>query len=469
MINPLFNFAGRDFTAQFQRTLELLQQELPEYTDWNHSDAGIALLRIADRESDMGNDYLDRAFQEGFLEGCVFKQSAIDLGKLVGYLPKIGASATSRATITIGIDATTPTYNVPAFTRVRRSDNVQYLTMNSVIASATPVEVDLIQGEVVTLTLTENDFDDFEWSDRVYYNLGKGVAARSVEVTHGYPIHVWSEVETFAESSATDLHFWIELNGEDDSVFLVLGNGNKGAGFPAGETMTVKFIRCVGPTGNCGSGVIKYLSDYDYEYFTVVNNIPATGGAYPETLADIKNRIPEVVTLQRRAVTRNDYKTLIEYMPGMKHCQAVDRNQSREWPHLHIRLFMVPEGGGGMSPYMLSLVYDKLAERGTYGEWHERYIVSDAIALPVSITIRLGINRGFNNASVVASVQAAITSFFSVNNIKIGENISFAALHRLISSVEGVSWVEFESPESDVTVGIGYYPVIGNVNITVTQ
>ena len=73
--------------------MALLTSEAPELTDRNHSDAGIAMMRLLARETDLLNHSVDRANQEASITWAQFRQSLINLGRTVGYLPTLAAAA----------------------------------------------------------------------------------------------------------------------------------------------------------------------------------------------------------------------------------------------------------------------------------------------------------------------------------------------------------------------------------------
>ena len=130
----IYDFSGRDFTSEFERLLTLLKADLPEYTDWNHSDAGIVLLRLLARETDLLNDYIDRVFAEGFLRTAWFKQSLVELGNLVDCLPKLANAAATTMTVTRVPNAEFDALPIPlpAGTPFMRKEGIEYTFQDAV-------------------------------------------------------------------------------------------------------------------------------------------------------------------------------------------------------------------------------------------------------------------------------------------------------------------------------------------------
>jgi uncharacterized phage protein gp47/JayE len=469
-----YNFSGRDFTARFEALIARMRQDVPELTDLNHSDAGISILRLVADTVDKLNFYIDEAFAEGFIETARFKQSLIDIAKTVDILPKLASPA--RTTLRISrLEGVTGAITVPKYSSFTRADGVIFLTDVDVtlLAGQASIDVNATQGELVTYTLDPEDFTISTLTNRAMYNLGVNVAARTITVQHGSPIEMgWSEADGFWRSKLTDRHFILELfaepepiNDEVDTVFLVLGDGTQGMQLPP-ETMTVTFIRTDGPIGNCGSGTITVVPPAFTEILSCTNTVSATGGAYAEGIEDFRRRIPRVVRTQRRGVVAGDYEALIESVAGIKHCQAVDRNWRDQWPHMYMVLFAVPEGGGAMSNELRETVFAQLESWGHFGNWRERYILSDATPVSVAVTCRIGITPGNVGSTVAAAVQAAIENLFTVEHMDIQGTLSYTTLHQTVSAVTGVSWVEFSSPIDSVSAGIGEILTAGTITIT---
>jgi len=471
MADPTTNFSGRDYTAEVERLLAILGVELPEYTDWNHADPGIVQIRLSARDTDQINQYIDHIFNSGFINTAQFKQYLVDLGMLVGYLPTLASPASTRLRLTrkSGVSGA---ISIPKYSAFSRSDGLTYLTAAAIIIQdgIESAEVDAVQGEAVTLDLEAADFHVIDWSKKPKYALPRGVAARCTELWHGDPALAWLEVDHPWRSSAQDRHFFLELNGDDDSVWLVLGDGVQGQGPPTDQTVHVRYVKCAETSGNCGHSMITAVPDGFGDLITCTNIEPATGGAAAETTASLRRMIPAVTRTQRRAVTcgpDGDYRALMEYQPGVLHCQAVDRNYGDEWPHMHVVLFVVPDGGGPMSSYLKNYLWTELGKWGHLGNWPERYLLKDAIILPVNIAARIGVLAGYDPEVVRSAVIVALQTVLAPENRTIGGRLTFTELHRAASAVAGVSWIEFDAPREDTIPGVGEIPGPGTIAIAV--
>lgn len=471
----ILDYSGRDFAATFERQITQLSQDVPELTDRNHSDGGISLIRLNSREQDQLHFYLDLIFAESFLDTAWFKQDAIRLARLVDCKPKLAAGAYTRLKLTRTnnnvYDDTD--ISVPKNTSFTREDGIGFVTVQDVIipVGVMDVYVDAIQGTFVDVRLTQDDFIYTDLTDFPKYNMGKNVAYGTITVSHSNDSLDWTEVDSFWRSRASDYHFSTELfadnfNGEQDTVFLVLGDGSKGHSVPdTGIHLT--YIRTDGALGNSGSGVVTIYPNAYVNVIEVTNIVSATGGSDCETHAAFKDRVPEVTRAQRRAVTPEDYEALVKSIPGVADCQAVDRNLLTVYPWEFVALYILPEGGGVTPPLLMTEIKDQLIRWGHLNSWSGRYLVKDAVTVPVDVTARLNVAQGYLVESVRANVIAAINNCFSIPNVAIGSNFSFTLLNVSCNRVPGVNWIEFDTPRADVSINYGEMPVVGNVSVVI--
>ncbi len=126
----------------------------------------------------------------------------------------------------------------------------------------------------------------------------------------------WHEVETFAASGPTDLHYRLDgVTGE-----LLFGpvirdmHGDEhayGAQPPRGASLRMRRYRQGGGLeGNVGAGTLTVIRSSIPFVSSVVNRLPATGGLDAESLDAAKLRVPEALASQERAVTARDYEFL---------------------------------------------------------------------------------------------------------------------------------------------------------------
>ncbi len=460
-------YSGRDFTAEFERLLALLRQIAPEITDQNYAEFSNALVRLVASVSDLHNAYIDQAAQESFSEWARFKRSQINIFRAVGYMPGLASSASTRLRLA-RLSGVTEAIIIPRWTAFGRLDGMEYLTTEAVVIpmGVESVEVDSLQGIAVTRTIQPEEFTIIDWSRRPKVNIGANICAGSVSMWSGDPAVYWTETQTFFRVQATDRVFRLELNGDDDTVNLAIGDGVRGVSTPE-EPVNVEFIRTAGAAGNGGAGTVMVVPDAFKALITCTNIDACSGGANAQSADSIRREGPLVTEAQRRGVIKADYEALLADLPGILRVKTYDRENSPHWPHEHVIIYAVPDGGGLLSEYNRSQILGECQSKGVYERSPVRYVILDAIRKTVNIAARIGVLDGYNPATVGSATGQALAALLAPENQQIEGRVAFADLHRIAGSVAGVNYVEFDNPVIDTICGKGEFPVPGTIQITV--
>ena len=469
MATTYIDYAGRDYTARYEAMLAATRADLPEWTDENHSDAGIALYRREATETDLLNLYIDQLFTESWIGTARFKQSLINIASALDYPPLLASAAMTTLQIT---PLHNDTKSIPAQTIFTRADSKPYFTTASVtISNGATVLVPATQGTLVTYTLTPSNFAAIDKSGNLKYNLGANIAAGSVSIYEEDSQVYWQEVDSFWQSGPSDKVFKLELyankyNGVTDTVNLCLGNGTYGRNVFTGNLILV-FNCCDGANGNCGSNQITVPPPSLVNEITVTNTINASGGALAEATEPYRSRLPLVTRIQRRAVTLADYIALMLSLPGIDDCQSVDRSMGPVWPFNFVTIYLIPAGRGFLTPQLTAAVYSELTTYGHLGGWSGRYMVHDAIRSVVPIVGQFGIEDGYTADAVMANINLAIQVYFLTLNI--GDGVDFGDLNLAAGKAIGASWINFTSPVQDILGITGTIYVPGTPSLSLMQ
>jgi len=475
MPNIYTDFTKRDYTANFERLLSILSQEVPELSDRNHSDAGISLIRLLARQTDMLSFYIDEAFAEGFVQTAKFKQSLVDLGTLVDCRLKLSSPAATTITVVrkeLPIEVGEASITIPAGSQFTRVDGLVYINLEAITLpiGTQSATFDVLQMVTHTLNLTNSDFEYYGPYKRLCYNLGTGVVGGHSSFYDINSEYYWTEVDSFYRSMSDDEHFMLDVfadkfNGELDTVFLSVGDGIYGSNQLPRE-FTFTYYTTDGASGNCGANVIIYPPALFTNLLSVTNIVPATGGAGVESIESFRSRLPLVVQTQRRGLTELDYDALVSSIPGVLYCQTVSRASDISWPYLYTFLYVLPDGGGSPSAYLRQLVLNRCKVWGHMGDWDGRYVILDPNIVTVDVSLRIGVLGEYRRATVTSGINTALAGFFLPENRLLGQTISFTDIHRAVSVVPGVGWVEFISPSTSVVASPGDTFELGTISIT---
>jgi hypothetical protein len=456
-------YINKDYESIRQELLAKIPQLTDRWTDFNHSDLGVVLLDLFCGVGDMLAYYLDAQAAEAFLPTARQRQNVINLCKLIGYrLDSPVASTTTlrfRLSAPLGKDLT-----IPAGTACRALLNDGEADFETVEDGLIPRGVLLVdipgrQGVRRTETFTSTGLP----FQRIRLT-GDVIAQGTITVTVGDD--AWSEVDHFQDSIADSHHFMADLDALDISN-LIFGDGQSGAVPAQGSAITVSYLQTIGDQGNLGPNRITQLLSPVYldggqVSLTVTNPVPATGGASREALEHARRQAPAELRSLWKAVTLEDYQALAEGYPGVAKAMVLDTNACQNIRYYNVQLAIAPNGGGLPSALLKRDLAEFLERRKVITVEINLF---DPIYRPVSIDAEVYVWPGEPLENVRSRIEAALTDFFSFDQVSFGQTIHFSDLVALIDGVRGVSHMHLYAPQQDIELRHGEIPVLGSVNL----
>ena len=261
--------------------------------------------------------YTNLAVNEMFLDSASKRSSVVSLAKMLGYLPNSALCAKSYVNATI----TAPTYNPDVVTLpagqpfLTSIDGVSYTFYNtsdvttvSAGGSYTFSNVELIEGIPLS-------FNYFIQNGMRYIIPNKNVDLSTLKVKlrqsstdDSYVVYQTTDSITSIDGTSK-VYFIKEL---DDGLYeLYFGDGVVGYKPVDGNYMSIEYYVSSMEAPN-GANTFSYAGTALLgSGLTVVAQSPAQGGASPEEINSIKFNAPKLYSAQNRAVTTEDYKSLI--------------------------------------------------------------------------------------------------------------------------------------------------------------
>ncbi|MEA2165500.1 MAG: hypothetical protein QOK37_3627 [Thermoanaerobaculia bacterium] len=148
---------------------------------------------------------------------------------------------------------------------------------------------------------------------------------------------LWHEVETLDGLGPKERRF-ITSTGDDDKTTVIFGDGRSGARLPTGrENVTSVYRTGIGAPGNVVAGQISLLATRPLGVKSVVNPLPATGGANREDRDTARRNAPMAVMALDRLVSARDYEDFARTYAGIgKAAAALLSDGHRQVVHLTI-------------------------------------------------------------------------------------------------------------------------------------
>jgi hypothetical protein len=175
----------------------------------------------------------------------------------------------------------------------------------------------------------------------------------------------------------------------------------------------------------------------------VVNSLSCTnvtaaiGGAPSPTTEEVRNLVAFNFAAQNRAVTINDYDSIIRTMPsqfGAPAKVAITEENNK----IIIKMLAYDESGS-----LTEIVSNTL--KNNVANYLSNYrMINDYISIQSANVIDLGINidvvldNSQNQGTVISQIVNIITEYLSPSNRQMGQNVYISEIRRLVQSENGV-------------------------------
>jgi hypothetical protein len=227
---------------------------------------------------------------------------------------------------------------------------------------------------------------------------------------------------------------------------LSLGNIPK-----SNTTLFVKYRVGGGKSTNLGIGIINTVENVEFiltgpqstvnnqvqQSLQVTNITPAVGGADQPTIEELRNMIAYNFSAQNRAVTLNDYKSLIENMPSTYGAPA-KVNVMEEDNKVRIKLLSYDESGNlidTVSNTLRTNILNYLSEFRMINDYLD--IVSGEV-IDLGLEVDLIVDKNQNQSEIVKDSVSTITDYFLVEKRKMGDPLFVGELKKAITDVSGI-------------------------------
>ena len=230
-----------------------------------------------------------------------------------------------------------------------------------------------------------------------------------------------------------------------------LNNTSLGAVPKLGTTIFVKYRVGGGKDSNIGVNVINSVDSIEFnvlgpnsstntqvvQSLVVTNVTPAIGGADQPTIEEIRNMISYNFAAQNRAVTLNDYKSLIETMPSTYGAPA-KVNVMEEDNKVRIKLLSYDENGNLSDTVSTTLKNNILNYLTEYRMLNDYVDIQSGEVIDLGLEIDLIIDKNGNQTDILKTIIDNTVDYFAIEKRKMGDPLFVGDLNTMIGQVGGV-------------------------------
>ena len=331
---PLANYTNLDF-SQVKTTLREYLKENSNFTDYDFEGSNLStILDVLAYNTYITSYNANMVANEVFIDSATLRENVVSLARNIGYLPKSRKASTSSISFFVDTSNITP---VPSTITLKKGiiatsqgsfgrQSYTFCILNDITVPvvdnvASFNDIFISEGSLLT--------SNFTYSSRtpnqkfVLQNPGIDTDLMTVNVRPNQQstrnVKYSRQDSLFDIKSDSKVYYLQEV--EDERYQIIFGDGIFGNKLQDNNFVTVDYITSNGDAGN-GVNQFTFAGRLVYtrnsQEYTVTSGISllttgisASGGESIEGVESIKKFAPRIYASQNRALTSNDYETLI--------------------------------------------------------------------------------------------------------------------------------------------------------------
>ena len=330
----LVNFSNLDFN-QVKTSLKEYLKANSTFTDYDFEGSNLSsIIDVLAYNTYITSYNANMVANEVFIDSATLRENVVSLARNIGYVPKSRKAATATVSFFVDCSDITPTPSSitlkagPVAATSGTFGNQSFVF--SIVSDITvPVldgianfnEISIYQGSLLTSTFTFTS----QTPNQKFILPNAGIDTSLIKVVVRPNQQSTSKTNYSTQDSLFDLnseskvYFLQEI--EDERYQLFFGDGIFGKKLEENNFIKADYIISNGDAGN-GVSQFEFAGNLSYERngtdYTVTSgvslittDITSTGGENIETVESIKKFAPRIYASQNRALTANDYETLI--------------------------------------------------------------------------------------------------------------------------------------------------------------
>ena len=331
---PLVNFTNLDFD-QIKTTLKNYLKANSNFTDYDFEGSNLStILDVLAYNTYITSYNANMVANEVFIDSATLRENVVSLARNIGYVPKSRKAATSTVSFFVDTSNITPppvslTLHKGPIASTSGSFGNQSFVFSILEDITVPVfnniasfdEIKIYEGVLLTSNFTYNPRNPNQRYILPNSGIDTDLISAIVRPNETSTISVKYNLQNslFGVNSESEVYYIQEI--EDERYELIFGDGVFGKALEDGNYIQVSYIVSNGDSGN-GIGQFTFSGRLSYTRNSITYNITSgisllstglisSGGESIEPVESIRKFAPRIYASQNRALTSNDYETLI--------------------------------------------------------------------------------------------------------------------------------------------------------------
>jgi len=342
-----------------------------------------------------------------------------------------------------------PEKNVLGVTSVLLKDGTQYTTIPE------PQEFLGLENRWYEVKALAEDRvfveDPTKPSDQPGVKVGKYITTNTKFITEFTPEGFFKMTFGGGSTSAEDQLREFARNGYSMDLNKYMNNFALGSTLKSNSTLFIQYRIGGGQVSNVGINVINQIGTVSFYVngpsettnSSVVNSLScnnvtaAIGGSNPPTTEEVRQYVSFNFAAQNRAVTINDYESIIRTMPSQFGAPG-KVSIMEEDNKIKIKMLSYDNSGNLTEIVSNTLKNNVASYLSNYRMINDYISVETANVIDLAIEIDVILDSTQSQGQVVTNIINITNSFFSPLNRELGQNVYISELKRLIQSENGV-------------------------------
>lgn len=454
------DYTNKDYEAFRTMMIEALQSKIPEYTDTSQSDFGIVLIELNSMACDILSYMQDSNANECFIPTCQQRKSINNWIMPMSYVPTSSSPSKVKQVFVLN-SAQSSSVIIPAGTVVKTAPStsetsIYFETEEALTIPANNLGNEQEAGEYIyTVTAVQGKTIS---SDPIGYSSGLSnqrftlsnadVISSSITLSiyNGSSYEIWTLVDSFIDSTATDKVFRIEQD-EDGTTEVIFGDNITGA-IPTASTNNIYANYRVGggKIGNVASNTVTLLdSTSAYIKSTFNPEKYFEKGIDREDLESIRKNIPIASRTKWGLIHEDDFSSyiLLHYSSDV----SLAYSAKNDIDSLQIDITLLVSDSSDFETVQATLL-DELDDHLLPGG---SITFSEPTYYSLDLVLTLVVKDYYTQSLIKASVISYLADYFSVGNVDFNTEIILSDLCSTIKKkIEGIKVLTFMSPADDI-------------------
>lgn len=321
------NIKNIDFDSIKQNLITFFKSQ-EKFSSYNFEASGLnILLDVLAYNTYYQSFYNNMTFNEMFLDSAVKRSSVVSLAKMLGYTPASTKAATCSVEVfsnNIATQTLLPKYTI--FKTSVDNETYEFVTLNDnymkpyafnsngTVSQISTGVIQIKQGKIKTVSFIH----DIGLSSRKYTIISDNIDVSTISITVQNSEtdstglnDLWERANDITKITGNSNSYYLEENTEG-YYYIYFGDGVLGKKLSDGNKIIVTYLETSGSSAN-GIGNNDNFNTFIIPGLGYSSRVlsQASGGEERESKESIRIKAPKSFSAQERAVTLDDYKTII--------------------------------------------------------------------------------------------------------------------------------------------------------------